>query len=279
MTIALGKSWFAGVVLTVWAGTAALANNHENFSQIPASNTPYVQVTALGTNTVNDARKVARMDRLTGVSQIAGLLSRTNYEEQWAFIPAANLWIEIGKNEVSTGADSTVELDFEYLKSIAGVYDEIHILHFHPSSYYNQGIWAGSQFDVNFPAKDLQGDEVIPIGLALPSSADVASTVQMVELLSDAHPKTKLKFTVVSPHGQVSYGPTKIGKQKLIFHRGNPRRNFLREIAVRTILRRSPRNIHLSIEKLKSPSIGDVISELCNQISGEDYLVVFEPNI
>jgi len=180
---------------------------------------------------------------------------------------------------VSTGADSSVELDFEYLKSIAGVYDEIHILHFHPSSYYKQGIWADAQLNVNFPAKNLNGDEVIPIGLALPSSADVALTVQIVELLSDAHPETKLKFTVVSPHGQVSYGPTKTGKQKLIFHRGNPRRNFLREIAVRTILRRSPRNIQRSIEKLSSPSIGDVISELCSQMSGEDYVVAFEPNL
>ncbi|MBL4726300.1 MAG: hypothetical protein JKY83_06435 [Rhizobiaceae bacterium] len=278
MTICLSKSRFAGAILTVWAGTTALANNHENFDQIPASDTPYVQVAALGTNIVNDARKIARMDRLTGVSQIASLLRRTNYEEQWAFIPTANLWLEIGKNEISTGEDSSVELDFEYLKSIAGIYDEIHILHFHPSSYYKQGIWADSQFDVNFPAKDLQGDEVTPIGLALPSSADVASTVQMVELLSDAHPETKLKFTVVSPHGQVSYGPTKIGKQKLIFHRGNPRRNFLRDIAVRTILRRSPRNIKRTIKNLRSPNIGDVISELCKQMSGEDYLVTFEPN-
>jgi len=92
MTMALSISRLAGAILTVWAGTTALANNHEFFDQIPASDTPYVQVAALGTNIVNDARMVTRMDRLTGVSQIGRLLSRTNYEEQWAFIPAANHW-------------------------------------------------------------------------------------------------------------------------------------------------------------------------------------------
>lgn len=278
MTYTSNRTTITTAVLAAWITTGAMASDTEYFSGLPDSAIPYIQVANLKPNQSNDGRTVVQADHSTGLIQIDALLGQTNYEEQWAFVPAANLWIEIGRNEVATGSDSSVELDFDFLTSIAGVYDEIHILHFHPASYSNQGRWANAYFNVNYPANQLQGAEVIPIGLALPSAADVASSVQLVELLSETHPETKLQFTVVSSHGQVNYGPTDAGVHELIFNRGNPRQNFVREIAVRATLRRSVRNIQSSIENLSSPDIGAVISELCNQMSGEFYRVAFTPS-
>jgi hypothetical protein len=263
--------------MMAWLSAAVMANDQIALSGLPDSGIPYVAIAHLESNPLNRGRTVAWTDRATGLAQIKALLSRTNFEEQWAFIPAANLWIEIGRNEVATGKDSSVELDLDFLTRLAAVYDEIHILHFHPASYYKQGRWADTHFDINYPARRLRREEILPIGLALPSSADVASSVQLVELLSEENLQTSLHFTVVSPHGQVSYGPTEIGVQNLIFNRGNPRLNFVREIAVRAILRRTSANIQRSIENMPSLSIGGIIAELCKQMSGEDYRLTFSP--
>lgn len=97
----------------VWADTAGLPQ------ELPQSDTPYVQVSVLESNRTNAQRTVMQADHATGVLQISGLVGRTNFEEQWVFIPSANIWIEIGHNEAASQKDSAVELDFEYLERIA----------------------------------------------------------------------------------------------------------------------------------------------------------------
>ncbi len=244
---------------------------------LPQSDTPYLQVASLQSNRTNTRREVMQADHATGVLQISALVGRSNFEEQWAFIPSADIWIEIGRGEVLSETDSAVELDFDYLKQIVTVYDAVHIVHFHPAGFYDKGRWAETMFAVGYSAAELVGDEIEMTGLALPSSADVAASVQLVELLLVDNPTLDLRFSVVSPHGQVRYGATPAGTAKIVRNIGNPRMSYVRELATGSAIRRSPNNIVRTIATMNNPTIGAVIAELCAQSSSDDYRISFEP--
>lgn len=266
----------SGILLAILSGQLIAGEGHLPQS-LPLSDTPYRLLAALESNQLNESRSVVLANRETGVLQISALVRRTNFEEQWAYIPSAHIWIEIGRNEKTSQKDSEVELDFGYLQQIASVYDAVHIVHFHPSSFYTGGRWADRMFGVDHEASDLSGDEVAMIGLALPSPSDVVASIQLVELFGSQNSGLELQFSVISPHGQVDYGATRSGVEKIIYNIGNPRMNYARELATISAMRRSPMNIARTIASSSTPTIGEVISALCAQITNEDYSISHEP--
>jgi hypothetical protein len=157
------------------------------------------------------------------------------------------------------------------------VYDVVHIVHFHPAGFYNKGRWGQQMFGLEYDASDLTDEEASVIGLALPSPADVAASVQLIELLGADNPALDLRFSVISPHGQVRYGAGRSGQARIVLNIGNPRISFVRELATASAIRRSVTNITRTIGAMDEPTIAQVIAELCAQSSGDDYQLSFEP--
>lgn len=242
---------------------------------LPASPIPYLELPALDANAVNAFRTLVPANELSGVAQILTLAGHTNFEEQWAYVPALSLWIEIGKNESASERDSQVEVDVDYLKKIVGLYGEVHIVHFHPASFYAKGSWEHQVLPVEFPADTIALADTQPIGFALPSPTDVVSSIQLSEMLFAQDPNAGIKFSVVSPHGLVTYGATDAGLQSILHEEGNPRATIARSIVTRIAVRRMAFNIVKTIEALDSPTIGDVIEALCTQSSDENYKLTF----
>ena len=128
---------------------------------------------------------------------------------------------------------------------------------------------------VEFPADSIAADDMQPIGFALPSPTDVISSIQLSEMLFAQDPDASIRYSVVSPHGLVTYGPTALGLQSILYEAGNPRATVARSIITRIAIRRMGFNIARTIAALDWPTIGEVIKALCAQASDEHYKLTF----
>lgn len=245
-------------------------------TQLPPSHIPYLQLAALDANAENAFRVLVPANKVSGVAQIQALVGHTNFEEQWVFVPAIDLWIEIGKNESASELDSQVEVDVDYLKGIVSLYQEIQIVHFHPAGFYTR-VWQHEPYPIAFPADAVDSGSVQPIGYALPSPTDVVSSIELSRMLFVEHPQASITHAVVSPHGLVTYGLTGPGLDAVAYHWGDPRATLARSVVTRIAIRRMAFNIASTIDALDSPTIGEVIEALCAQASDENYQLSFRP--
>jgi hypothetical protein len=244
--------------------------------QLPASALPYAERAVLVANVDNSVRTIVPADQVSGVSQIRALVSRSTFEEQWAFVPALDLWIEVGTNETASELDSDVVLDVDYLCRFVGLYGDVRIFHFHPADYYTR-VWQREPYPADFRAGALGSASLQPIGFALPSPTDVVSSIELSRLMSAEHPGASITYAVVSPNGVVTYGPTASGLETIAYDWGNPRATLARSIVTRVAIRRMTFNIGATADALDDPTIGDVIAALCAQASDENYRLSFRP--
>jgi hypothetical protein len=242
-----------------------------DLAQLPQSVPPYLELAALDTNTANVFRTLVPANETAGIAQILTLVGRGSLEEQWAFVPAKGLWIEIGHNEMTSELDSEVETDVDYLKSIVRLYHEVRIFHFHPASYYARVLPIG------LSVAGIRPEDVESIGYALPSPTDIVTSLRLTELLYAADPLANISYSVISPHGVVAYGMTSSGFKTIHYEGDHPRATTARSIITRIAIRRMTFNIARTIEVLDAPTIGDVIDDLCAQASDENYVVKFTP--
>jgi hypothetical protein len=244
---------------------------------LPVSRAPYAEASLLGSNAANLVRTFVSADEEAGLTQIQALVPRASLEEQWAYVPAVGLWIEIGRNESGSEADPQVETDVEYLRAIVGLFGAVHLIHLHPASVYAGGAWDERLFPVRYPAAAIAPDDLRPIGYALPSPDDVRSSIELSEIVGHDNPQENIRHSVVGPHGIVSYGPTAAGRAKLLSESGYPLATTARDIVTGIVVRRAEFNIERTISMLESPTIGEVIASLCAQASDEHFQVPFMP--
>ena len=255
---------------------AATAQDQARFDvgQLPDSAIPYIERAVLTANTANAVRMLVPANQSAGVDQIKALTAGSNFEEQWAFVPAINLWIEIGGNESVSELDSSVETDVAYLKEIVRLYDVVQIFHFHPAEFYLR-VWDDTL--TSEVSAEATGDEPGPIGFALPSPTDVMSSIQLSEAILADYPHASITHSVVSPHGLMTYGATVLGLDRIRYEQGNPRATLARSIVSRIAIRRMEFNIAKTIAVLDDPSIGEVIHALALQCTDQHFEVAFAP--
>ncbi len=266
-------TWAAiAVAMALGSGTPAAAFNQTGYDLglLPESRPPYMEIDALQAGLGNTFRTVVRVGRAEGLSQIYDQVGRSSLEEQWAYLPALGLWIEIGHNERTTEADAEVEIDLPYLRAIVARYPDVHLVHFHPASFYPVVLPASA------PAAAI-ADDVAAIGYALPSPTDVASSIRLMEVLRADNPAVRVELSVVSPHGVVTYGVTEPGLRTIAYEGNNPRAGTARSIVTRLAIRRMPFNIAKTVDALGTASIAEVIAAFCAQASDENYTLVYSP--
>ena len=269
------------VAALVLGGAIAVASaqKHDDLAalNLPPSEKPYRELPALETNSANEVRTVVRTGEEAGITQIASLVRRSSFEEQWAYIPDIETWIEVGFHELALPDNSEVEVDADYLEHIVETYTVVHIYHFHPETYYAAAGWEYGILPLDYPAAEIPRHELLPVAFALPSLADVATSIQLSELAFANNPEAELRFFAVSPHGVAAYGPTREGLKAIHFEAGYPLAATVPTILTDMTVRRSEYNISRTIGVLKHPTIGDVIEDLCRQFSGRLYTVAFRP--
>lgn len=269
------------VVLVILSQTslAAVADSERSTAdtlKLPKSGLPYLERSELVANAENTFRTFVPANEQVGVSQIRALVGQTEFEEEWAFVPSANVWIEIGRKESVTEIDSEVAVDTDYLKQIVSLYHSVAIVHFHPAGFYRR-IWQQEPYPIGFPVGLIAQSRLQPIGFALPSPDDVVSSIELSRELLVNDPAARISYAVVSPYGVVTYGLTTAGLKTVVYDWGNPRATTARSIVSRIAIRRMPFNIASTTSALTQPTIGDVIEALCEQASDENYRLTFKP--
>jgi hypothetical protein len=265
--------WLAALSLAIATSSVAMSPSEQSsfdVALLPTSHPPYREIDALTANDENAVRNLVAADEAAGLIQILDLAARSRFEEQWAYIPAVGIWVEIGRNERSSDLDAEVEIDVDYVRSLLAHFPNVHIVHFHPASFYPVVLPAGS------PAAAMTED-VATIGYALPSADDVLVSIRLMELLRADNPEVQVEFSVVSPHGLVTYGATEPGLATIVYEGNSPRAGTARSIVTRAAIRRMPFNITRTIAALGSPDIREVLADLCAQASDENYRLIYAP--
>lgn len=261
------------LALIAWGGAEAIG--HEAGGPLYTSGIPATgSEDHLGANAGPATRMAAALPERDALTQIRALAARSTLEEQWAYLPDHDLWIEIGINEKSNETGAEVEADSALLKALMTGFDKIDLYHFHPNAFFEG---RGESFSSETPAADLSTKELASVSLALPSPADVQTSLEMTLLARSLGSSVELRHFVVSPIGTVSYGPTRRGNRKLVADRGNPRSSLGHEIMVTAAVRRGPVNIAKTVERETKLSVSELLSTLCAQMSADLYAASFQP--
>lgn len=221
---------------------------------LPPSSRPLVGDGTLSTNVRNATRVFAVLGEREGLNHIRGLLTTSAVEEQWAYLPDQQVWVEIGTSE----AGPQVETDAEYLKQLLAFSERVHLYHFHPASYLEPGVNAA-------------------LALALPSPTDVVSSFKIAKLQQALNPHSDVRNYVVSPYGVVEYGPTLVGRARIYAEATHPRAFIERDLLTLIAIRRTDRNVARTRELAPVAGPLEIISELCSQLSNEHYRMHFAP--
>ncbi|MBR9703398.1 hypothetical protein GOV10_05135 [Candidatus Woesearchaeota archaeon] len=91
----------------------------------------------LSVNLDDSLRKVVVLSEHEGIRKLVEFSSSSIYEECWAFVPLKSLWVEVGFNSRTNKTESGfeerfVEHDNGIIRSLADIYGEVTIYHFHP---------------------------------------------------------------------------------------------------------------------------------------------------
>lgn len=235
----------------------------------------YVTLATLAPNPVNTTRTIVAAGEAAGIDQIRGLVGSSRLEEQWAFVPAAGLWIEVGRNELADNRTSEVELDLDFLAAIATLHDDVMLVHFHPAQFYREHGWDRVR-PATARVAGWSAEEMKPIALSLPSTDDVMASITANAAIAQAAPGARLRHMVVTPHGTVTYGLTDRGLKRILFDRGNPVASPERAILYRYALLQTPRN-PAHVASGSAATVGDILATIAGQVSDDDYEVTFRP--
>jgi hypothetical protein len=189
-----------------------------------------------------------------GLRHIRGLLATSGTEEQWAYLPDRRTWIEIGINEVGP----QVEIDVDYLKRIIASSDRVHLYHFHPAVYF-------------------QPESSGTIALALPSPADVASSVAIAKLHETLNPVADVRNFVVSLYGVVEYAPTPLGRLRMLAEETHPRASIERDLLTRAAIWRSDFSVSRILAGAPAAAPSDIIATLCARFTNAFYGMHYLP--
>jgi hypothetical protein len=269
-------------ILAAWTATCdALAAEGEPPSldarlqltaeQMPASDRPLVTRAELGTNSGNTTRDVALLSEAEGVRQILSFTEWSALEEQWAYLPGPGLWVEVGVNEDVGRHGPQVEGDSEYLAHLISAFDRVHLYHFHPQRYFAEGAADATVYALAASVDGLTPDARAAIALALPSPTDVWSSANLAVMHEQLNPDGEVRNFVVSPYGIIEYQPTEDGRRKLATEFGHPLARTMRDLTTLAAIRRAPFNIERTIGARRGLAVSELISTLCEQVSGPDY--------
>jgi hypothetical protein len=271
-------AWLLTVLPIVALASGASAESENTLFRIlglPGSIRPLAHEPRLRANHCNAVRSVVKLAESAGVEQIAELARRAVFEEQWAYLPDRDLWVEIGFDEKATDECTQVATDVVYLSQLVTAFGRVHIYHFHPHRYFAARSTKGEVHPGFVPANALPDDELEAVGFSLPSMGDIVTSIQIAAL--DEIQVGKIEHYLVSPYGAVTYGPTERGRRLLRNEHGPLSGNFALKFAVLTLAVTSRSNIKKTVRELGDPTITEVIAELCGQLSGRDYELRFRP--
>jgi len=228
-----------GLTLTglLIALTAVILYNFEN--KIPVKYTDKLEV-----NLKNYAfRAHTRKNEEAGVKDIAEIIKLSLYEEEWAYLPKKEKWVEIGYGEWRTRRKAGVYFHTKVLSNLASSNNSIVLYHLHTKKGF--GILS-----------------------ALPSDTDIGSMLRTSKKFYSWKPNGSLKFKTQSVKGVTEYSLTDMGKSYVSV-------NDFEEFEV-TKKRYSENKRNFNVCKIVS-NTNEAINEACDYLSTQYFKLKFTP--
>lgn len=238
---------------------------------------PTIVYGQMSANELNEHRGIVLLNEAEGVQQINLLAQSHRHEEQWAYLPSLETWVEIGINEHADENGASVQADFSFLAKLHQQFPELHIYHYHPAAYFEAFAQSAQAPDASLFLADLSDQAKEDVALAMPSPDDIHSAIKAAVELEDAKCAPKTRFFVVTPLGVIEYSPTQEGVRRLQFDKNNPRSVTTREILTTAMIRRAPFNVHKTIAQQSLTTISDLLIALSAQFTAPELAVRYWP--
>ncbi len=173
-------------------------------------------------NTTNIDRTYAIKSEEEGVVDLQRLVTQSQYEEAWVYVPAEKKWIEVGQQEYNSRKGNvrtqSVEFDAPTMNMLIAQYDKIVFYHIHPYTLLDlkkdqeEGIHGLTMVPkpkvLERIAQNVNGGQGV-----FPSAHDLAEMVTRSRDFYRHHPTGDISFKIVSSFGVTEYEVTDKGHE------------------------------------------------------------------
>jgi hypothetical protein len=251
-------------------------------------NRPSKETASLIVNLDTSFRTVTHKSEADGLQDIVKLISESEYEEEWLYLPDMKTWYEIGRNETSvrhgTHIEGSLISDPSGLEDILGKQKTFTFYHFHPIDkegtynfvhelWLNQGSRLGEKNREPFYSKMAY---LFAVHGGVPSPGDIRK-MSRLKIANYKKSKIDVRFKVVSVLGTFEYSLTKKGLEK--FKNVNTDPNFNKELeqySSRIPKLLEPKNFDL-LGWLATTDYKPFIEKMASGLSSEYILIKYEP--
>ncbi len=179
----------------------------------------YKVVDDLVVNNKNNFQTVIYENEALGILEMRGLLTNSQTEEAWAYLPNIEKWIEVGYNEESArklkkSYVTKTKLNVPLLNILMNENDDIILYHFHPPSYHLLEDEVKERIKQELPMSynEIERERVgILIKSTYPSRSDLLSMIGNSTEFYERNPEGKITFKICSHYGITEYHLTDEG--------------------------------------------------------------------
>lgn len=245
---------------------------------------PARKVDFLVVNTANIERTYANKSEQEGVVDLQRLVTQTEYEEAWIYIPQEQKWVEVGyeESDVSIGDNRTlgVTIDKREMNRLIQKYGQLVEYHIHPYT---------ANARENDKKEAIKGLQLIPEPAILeqvainvgggqkvfPSANDLSCMVTWSRNFYRHHSQGDISFKIVSPFGVTQYQLTKEGHQ--LFTVNLPQLRQVLNQAVSLSNTFGSRILNNAVCLISYDCILEQITKTCQDMSTSHYTIRFTP--
>ena len=228
----------------------------------------YNVIDKLVVNNRNKFRTVIYESEAEGIADMRKLITNSQTEESWAFLPNQEKWIEIGYNEeaekkVDKRYITKAKLDIQLLDELMSKNNNMALYHFHPSHSLSleEKIKKREEDGLPMNHREIERERVrLLIKSAYPSRSDLLNMIGNSTEFFERNADGNITFKICSHYGITEYHLTDKGMTYL--HADNSSKQILRITDISSsayieanvkgeILERNPRKTKNPLKRIK----------------------------
>ncbi len=202
------------LLLFACLSTLLLGHNHMSFAAEDANRQDgFKIVDELLVNNRNSFKTVIYKSEEEGISEMRKLISSSQIEESWAYLPHLRKWIEIGHNEeaekkVDKRYITKTLLDIQLLDELMSKNNNMVLYHFHPSYCLSLEDKIKKREEDGLPMNDSEIEkerERLLIKSAYPSRSDLLNMIGNSTEFFERNADGNITFKICSHYGITEY--------------------------------------------------------------------------
>jgi hypothetical protein len=213
---------FLIILLCACVSTLTLSLNHISLAVEQAyQGKEYIIINELVVNNKNKYKTVIYENEEEGISEMRKLISNSQIEESWTYLPHQEKWIEIGYNEeserkIKENYITKSRLDVQFIDELMNENSNMAVYHFHSSYCLSLEDKIKERIGNGLPMNDSEIEKErirFLIKSAYPSRSDLMNMIGNSMEFFERNPDGNITFKIGSHYGITEYNLTAEGRK------------------------------------------------------------------